>query len=56
MNKLNDLIDEIYAIKRDVLRYHVRAQKSQGGQYPDDYYTYDKKNKKYSRVYVRKRK
>lgn len=52
LERLNELIDEVYAIRRDVLTYHIVAQKSQGGKFPNDYYHYDKKNKKY----IRKRK
>ena len=57
LKRLNDLIkdvhekmEEIYAIRRDVLIYHLASQKRQGGKYPNDYYNYDKKNKKYIRM------
>ena len=56
LNRLNDLIDELYAMKRDVLRYHVRAQTGQNGQFPNDDYVYDTKKKKYRRVTIEKKK
>jgi len=49
-----ELIDELYAIKRDVLRYHIRAQKAQGGQFPNDRYYYDKGKNRYIRIRKKK--
>jgi len=44
-----ELIDELNAIKRDVLQYHIRAQKIQDGQYRGHSYVYDKERKRYLR-------
>ena len=54
LERANELIDELYAIRRDVLRYHIAAQKKQGGQFPNDRYNYNKKKKKYIRVRKKK--
>lgn len=56
LKRLNQLIvevhekmEEINAIRKDVLVYHLRSQKSQGGKYPNDYYVYNKRDKRYIR-------
>lgn len=50
LKRAMDLIDELYVIRRDVLKYHIIAQEKQDGQFPNDYYIYDKVKKRYKRM------
>lgn len=50
LNRLTELLDEINAINK-VLKRHAGQQKRQPSSWKNDEYQYDKKKKKYIRVY-----